>query len=335
MISMRFDVLTDYACGGSAPPVPLSSSPISRFTAFNSIDLKAQATESVCAYTVHMRFDPTKVIFLQSSVEARDEMDLGVGQKLIFHYFDDGSGTVPVDTSLVTGLAFANTTVKVSRTTVTDVLEHPFQSPEITPCSYDPKHGLTYSLTATDSSSPNLTLDSTTFPTKIVIPSLAGLSTATHTYTVSVVSDFHASISASYTLEFTVRADCGVGKSIEKDIFTMPEHIYMELWHEMLLTPKFSEPSGCPIMYEASVCVKCTYGIISYHQGSFDKLTGELRQIHTRIDASYIELEEMDTTITAYIDGYKSTSSVDYNFIREIRDPSLNDHECDYTQIII
>jgi hypothetical protein len=53
-------------------------------------------------------------------------MALGVGQRLTFHYFDDNTGQVPADTSLVTGLAFANFVVEVSRTTATSVLEHPF-----------------------------------------------------------------------------------------------------------------------------------------------------------------------------------------------------------------
>ena len=214
----------------------------------------------------------------------------------------------------MTGLSFTNALVEVSRTTATNVLEHPFQSPEIAPCSHDPNFGLTYSLTAADPSSPNLVLDSTTMPTKFLIPSLTGLITATHTYTVSVVSDSNPGVSASYIFELTVRDDCASASAIQKDILTMPTEIYLDLWYELLLAPGFSEPSGCPLMYQLS-CAMCATATSGYHIGSFNELTAQLRSIYGSVSSPFDVGTIFSGQIRAVIDGYDSNfADYDFNF---------------------
>ena len=88
---------------------------------------------------------------------------------------DEQTGSIPPDTSSVTGLAFTESVVEIARSSEATDLNHPIQAAIITPLSHDTNSGiLTYSITpVSGGASPVLTLDDATSPDFIIIPSLA------------------------------------------------------------------------------------------------------------------------------------------------------------------
>ena len=100
---------------------------------------------------------------------------------------DDQTGSILPDMSPVTGLAFTESVIEISRSSEATDLKHPIQAAIITPLSHDTNSGiLTYSITSASGLGPVLTLDDATNPDFIIISSLAAEGDATHEYDITI-----------------------------------------------------------------------------------------------------------------------------------------------------